>query len=88
MFRHKFKPNGSIDQYKARLVAKGFHQRVGIDFHKMFSLVIKIATICLLLSIAISHKWFSQQLDISNAFLHRDLHELIYMKQPQGFKHP
>ena len=43
-------------------------------------------TIQLLLSLAISEDWKIRQLDISNAFLHDDLTELIYMEQPQGFK--
>ena len=50
--------------------------------------MIKVTTIRLLLSLAISQKWHIQQLDISNAFLHGDLHELIYMDQPQGFQNP
>ena len=85
---YKTKPSadGTPPKYKAHLVAKGFLQEGGIDYHETFSPIIKVTTIRLLLSLAISQKWHIRQLDISNAFLHIDLHELIYMDQPQGFQ--
>ena len=44
-----------------------------------------MTTIRLLLGLAISQGWHIRQLDISNAFLHGDLYEIIYMDQPPGF---
>ena len=75
-----------MDRFKARLVAKGYHQEGGIDYHETFNPAIRVMTIRLLLSLAISKNWQICQLDISNAFLHGDLTELIYMEQPQGIK--
>ena len=86
IYKTKYSANDTPPKYKARLVAKGFLQEGGIDYHETFSPVIKATTIRLLLSLAVSQKWHIQQLDISNAFLHGGLHELIFMDQPQGFQ--
>jgi len=88
IYKIKRKADGAIEHYKARLVAKGFHQREGVDFSETFSPVIKHATIRLVISIAVTYKWPIKQLDVQNAFLHSDLHENVFMLQPQGYVHP
>ena len=39
------------ERYKARLVAKGFSQKAGIDFHEIFSAVVKIFSIRIVLAL-------------------------------------
>ena len=68
MFKLKLNPNGCAKRYKARLVAKGFHQTPGIDFKDTFSLLVKDATIRLVLIVVVSKNW-----DINNAFLNGTL---------------
>lgn len=43
--------NDTEDRYKARLVAKGFSQKAGIDFHEIFSPVVKIVSIRIVLAL-------------------------------------
>ena len=50
-----------------------------------FSPVAKVTSIILLLSVAATFDFEVEQMDVKTAFLHRDLEEEIYMKQPQGF---
>jgi hypothetical protein len=72
----------SLDRYKAHLVAKGFKQRYGLDYEDIFSPIVKVATIHIVLSVAVSKGWSLCQLDVQNAFLHSILEEYVYMQQP------
>jgi hypothetical protein len=85
IFRHKLNSDGSLSRYKARWVVRGFTQQAGVDYGETFSPVVKLATIRVVLSIAISQAWPIHQLDVKNAFLHGNLQETVYSKQPSGF---
>jgi hypothetical protein len=88
VFKHKMKPDGTLERYKARWVVRGFHQWPGIDFGETFSPVIKPATIQTVLTIIASKRWLAHQLDVSNAFLHGNLREKVYSQQPTGIADP
>jgi hypothetical protein len=86
VYKIKRKSDGTIDRYKAILVVKGFKQRYGVDHEDTFSLVVKPATIFLVLSMAISWAWSLRQLDVHNAFLHSVPKEEVYMRQPPRYQ--
>lgn len=86
MFKIKHNPDGTIHRLKSILVAKGFHQQEALDYTETFIPVSKPTTIRLVLSLVVHNDWEVKQLDISNAFLHGDLQEYVYMTQPLGFE--
>ncbi|BBH07344.1 hypothetical protein Prudu_019255 [Prunus dulcis] len=77
--------DGTLSRYKARLVAQGFSQEYGLDYEETFSPVVRHTTVRLILGLAVNFQWELRQLDVKNAFLHGELQEEVFMKQPQGF---
>jgi len=78
---HNLKP-----RYKARLVVKGFGQRKGFVFDEIFSPVVKMSSIRTVLDLATSLNLEIEQMDMKTTFLHGDVEEEIYMKQPKASK--
>eukprot|EP00253_Pinus_taeda_P007058 PITA_07058 len=85
VFKKKTNVEGKVEKYKAWLVAKGYSQGLGIDFGDIFSLVAKVTSIRLLLYVVAAFDFEVEQMDVKTTFLHGDLEEEIYMKQPDGF---
>ncbi|GKD40572.1 ribonuclease H-like domain-containing protein [Tanacetum coccineum] len=85
LFKQKFHADGTLSRYKDRLVANGSSQQLGVVFDETFSLIVKPATIHMVLSLDVSRKWTIHQLHVKNAFLNGDLSETVYMHQPPGF---
>ena len=84
VYRIKEEHDGN-KHYKARLVVKGFQQKEGIDYNEIFSPIVKLNIIRLVLKIVAAKNLHLEQLDVKTAFLHGDLEEELYMRQPEGF---
>lgn len=59
-----------------------------VNFAETFNFVVKPATVHIVLSQALSNRWYVRQLDVKNTFLHRALSETFYYAQPTGFEDP
>ncbi|GKF25023.1 retrotransposon protein, putative, ty1-copia subclass, partial [Tanacetum coccineum] len=86
-----FKINEGIEgvqnpRYKARVVARGFKQRACIDHNEVFSPIIRHTSIRVILALTACKDYELEQLDVKTAFLHGNLEEVIYMRQPQGYE--
>ena len=66
-------------------MVKGYSQRKGIDYAEIFSLVVKLTSIQILLSIVASDNLHLEKMDVKTTFLHGDLDKEIYMHQLEGF---
>ncbi|XP_026384434.1 basic 7S globulin-like [Papaver somniferum] len=73
-----------MERYKSRLVAKGYDQVDDVDYFETFSPVVNETTVREVLTLAITHKWFVRQLNVSNTFIYGNLTEDVYMTQPLG----
>jgi hypothetical protein len=85
IYKIKSRANGSVDRYKARLVACGFSQKYGEDYDETFSLVAKMTSVRVVISLVAHHEWKLWQLDVKNAFLYGEIDKDIYMEQPYGY---
>ena len=72
-------PHVEFARYKARVVAKGLSQVEGVDYHDIFSPVVKHSLIRLLLACVAIFDLELEQLDVKTDFLHENLEQIIYM---------
>ncbi|GJX53980.1 retrovirus-related pol polyprotein from transposon TNT 1-94 [Tanacetum coccineum] len=70
---------------KARLVAQGFRQEEGIDFEESFVHIARIEAIRIFIANAANKNMTIYQMDLKTAFLNGELHEVVYVSQPEGF---
>lgn len=79
VFKIKRNSDGSIARYKAHLVAKSFYQTLDIYYTKIFSLMAKLVTVRVFLTLILMRGWIVRQLDVNNAFMHSLLTENIFL---------
>jgi hypothetical protein len=74
-------PRVEDEKFKTCLVAKCFTQREGVDFNKMFSLIMKDSSIQVFALFDLK----LEQLDVKIIFLYDELEKSIYIHQLKGF---
>ena len=57
----------------------------GIDYHEIFSPVVKLVSICVVLALVALLDLELEELDVKTTFLHGNLDEDIYMEQLESF---
>ena len=67
------------------IVAKRYSQKEGTDYNEIFSLIVNHTSIQLLLTTVTQGDLELDQLNVKTIFLHGELEEMIYMKQPEEF---
>ncbi len=60
-------------------------QRQGLDFDNTFASVVKVTSVCTLLALAAVEDLEIEQMDVKTTFLHDQLEEEVYVKQPTGY---
>ncbi|KAL0287793.1 UNVERIFIED_CONTAM: Retrovirus-related Pol polyprotein from transposon TNT 1-94 [Sesamum angustifolium] len=85
VYKTKLNEKGELDKYKARLVAKGYKQEFDVDYKEVFAPVARHDTIRLVIALAAQNSWPIFQLDVKSAFLHGELQEKVFIKQPPGY---
>lgn len=79
VFKTKLNSDGSLQKLKARLVAQGFQQTLGVDYFETFSPIVKLITIRIIITLAVSHHWPIFQIDVNSIFLNGKMKEEVYM---------
>ncbi|GJR41128.1 retrovirus-related pol polyprotein from transposon TNT 1-94 [Tanacetum coccineum] len=76
---------GGVLKNKAQLVAKGYRQEEGIDFEESFAPVPRLEAIRIFIANDINKSMTICQMDVKTAFLNGELHQVVYVSQPEGF---
>ncbi len=87
-FKHKWFPDGTLNNHEARLCAHGGMQTWGTNYWETYAPVVNWASICLLLAVAKIHSLPSKSIDFVLAFQQADLEVPVYMELPLGFDAP
>ena len=86
VFAYKANSDGLLQKFKARLVARGFTQKIGKDYDKIFSPVVKIQSMRMIIAAAFLAGFHMHVFDIDVAYLNGIMDKETYMTMPPGFE--
>ncbi|MBW0538921.1 hypothetical protein O181_078636 [Austropuccinia psidii MF-1] len=84
VFAVKSDSDGKPIRHKARLVVQGHRQVRGVNFEETFAPTPTFATLRSILTIASKNLWKINTFDVTSAYLHSKIDEVIYVKPPPG----
>jgi hypothetical protein len=73
VFKNNMNAAGQVAKFKAQLVVKGYSQVKGVNFDEIFSLIEKLNSIRVLISLATTFDMEIEKMDVKTTFLHGDL---------------
>lgn len=88
LYKTKYNSDGTFERCKVRFVIQGCRQRKGIHYDETFAPMAKMLTVRALLAVAAIKDWNISQMDVTNALLHGDLYDKVYMQLPKGYRGP
>ncbi|GJX90914.1 retrovirus-related pol polyprotein from transposon TNT 1-94 [Tanacetum coccineum] len=74
-----------FERLQAQLVAKGYRREEGVNFKELLAPVTRIEAIHIFIANTANKNMTIYQMDVKTAFLNGELHEVVYVSQPEGF---
>ncbi|CAM9597236.1 unnamed protein product, partial [Sphacelaria rigidula] len=74
----------TVTKAKTRLVARGFRQRFAVDYFETFAATPSMASIKLVMAVAVQEEWPLYHFDVTQAFVQAEMDTDVYMRLPQG----
>jgi len=83
--KSKLKADGTLKSRKTRVVARGFKQVKDVNFFETYSGTVHPTTIKLLIAIATARELDLYHIDVTNAFVHAPMLDIVYSQFPEGY---
>ena len=78
----KWDESGNIARYKVRLIVQGYFMQQGVDYDQSFAPCARMATIRVVIALAVHNWWKVLHGDVPNAYLNGTSQKLILVKLP------
>ncbi|CAN0007851.1 unnamed protein product, partial [Sphacelaria rigidula] len=83
-FSWKTDADGTVMKAKARLVTRGFGQRFAVDCFETFAVTPSMASIKLVMAVAVQEEWPLYHFDVTQTFVQAEMDIDVYMRLHEG----